>query len=136
MSKILVVDDYPDMLEITSIIFGAMGHDVQVASNGHEGMNLAASFDPDIVFLDLAMPVLDGFGAAAAIRSAPNGARPFIVALTAKSSMGIASATRAAGFDFFLHKPAAGAVSLTAFVTELANRTRPASPEPSRTLPC
>ena len=87
--KILLVDDYPDLQETTSLLVEALGHHTRAVDNAPDAVLETARFDPDIVFLDIAMPQMDGFEAASAIRLGPNGKRPFLVALTALSSPGI-----------------------------------------------
>lgn len=123
MCKILLVDDYPDLLETTSLLFEALGHDTRAVDNAPDAVLETARFDPDIVFLDIAMPQMDGFEAASAIRVGHNGKRPFLVALTALSSPGIETATRAAGFDFYMRKPVS-THALIALVDDLSRRLR------------
>jgi len=60
MAHILVVDDDPDVVETTALILSADGHEVDVASNGKEGLNALERALPDLLILDIEMPVLDG----------------------------------------------------------------------------
>ena len=62
MAKILVIDDSLfQRKKILSIIKG-LGHDVSEAENGEQGIEVAQNYQPDCIFCDLLMPVLDGFG--------------------------------------------------------------------------
>ena len=125
MCKILLVDDYRDLLETTTLLFEALGHEIRAVDNGAAAVLEADSFDPDIVFLDLAMPHMDGFTAARLIRLGPKGQRPFLIALTALSHEGIELATRLAGFDFYMCKPIS-TNALLALLDDLSGRRRAA----------
>jgi CheY-like chemotaxis protein len=126
LSRILVVDDLEDITETMSLLFETLGHDTKVAANGQLAVDAATTFEPEIVFMDLDMPVLNGYEAARAIRGTPLGRQPFLVALTASTGMAVEVATRACGFDFYLRKPA-DTNALLALVDDLSVRTRPAT---------
>ena len=66
MSVILVVDDDPDSRTLLDLALSADGHQVVTANNGLEGLRAAREHHPAVILLDLAMPVLDGFGFRAA----------------------------------------------------------------------
>jgi DNA-binding response OmpR family regulator len=66
MSNVLVVDDDPDARTLLEMALGAKGHVVFVAANGAEALPIARAYHPDIILLDLAMPVMDGFAFRAA----------------------------------------------------------------------
>ena len=87
-------------------------------------MDTAIAFHPGIIFLDLDMPVLNGYEAARAIRAAALARQPFLVALTSSHGVAVEVATRAVGFDFYLRKPA-DTNALLALVDDLSTRTRP-----------
>lgn len=123
MTNILVVDDAVDVAELLAMLFEACGHETHVAFDGAQGLQQAKRFMPHIIFLDLDMPVLDGFGTAKAIRAAPDTDHPFIIALTAKVGSDIQARTQAAGFDFYLQKPA-DTNALLALVDDLGGRER------------
>jgi DNA-binding response OmpR family regulator len=61
-TKILVVDDDPDILEALNLILEANGYDVVTANDGIDGLNKLKEERPDMMILDLLMPKLDGFG--------------------------------------------------------------------------
>jgi CheY-like chemotaxis protein len=126
LTRILVVDDLKDITETMGLLFETLGHDIKVAGNGQQAVETATAFEPAIVFLDLDMPVLNGYEAARAIRSAALARQPFLIALTASSGVAVEVATRAVGFDFYLRKPA-DTNALLALVEDLSSRTRQAS---------
>ena len=82
MTRILVVDDLKDITETMGVLFEALGHDTQVAADGRQAVETTLAFEPDIIFLDLDMPVLNGYEAAREIRGAPLPRQPFLIALT------------------------------------------------------
>ncbi|RPF49797.1 two-component system response regulator (stage 0 sporulation protein F) [Thermodesulfitimonas autotrophica] len=61
--KVLIADDQPEICEILEALLCAEGHVTRTAKNGREALELACDFRPDLVFLDIMMPVLDGFAA-------------------------------------------------------------------------
>ena len=125
MSRILVVDDLKDVTETMGLLFETLGHDTRVAADGRQAVDATSAFEPEIIFMDLDMPVLNGYDAARAIRGAPLARQPFLVALTAATGAAVEVATRAVGFDFYLRKPA-DTNALLALVDDLSTRTRPA----------
>ena len=123
MTRILVVDDLKDITESMSLLFEALGHETRTAADGQQAVDAANAFAPDIVFMDLDMPVLNGYEAARAIRAMALPQQPFLIALTAAHGVAIEVATRAVGFDFYLRKPA-DTNALLALVADLSTRTR------------
>lgn len=124
LARILVVDDLKDITETMGLLFETLGHETRVADDGQQGVEAATAFEPEIVFMDLDMPVLNGYEAARAIRGKPLARQPFLVALTASHGAAVEVATRACGFDFYLRKPA-DTNALLALVDDLSSRTRP-----------
>ena len=125
LTRILVVDDLKDITETMGLLFETLGHDTRVAADGAQAVETTTSFEPEIIFMDLDMPVLNGYEAARAIRCTPLAQQPFLVALTASTGVAVEVATRACGFDFYLRKPA-DTNALLALVADLSTRTRPA----------
>ena len=124
LTRILVVDDLKDITETMGLLFETLGHDTKVAGDGRQAVDEATAFEPEIVFMDLDMPVLNGYEAARAIRAAALARQPFLVALTSSHGVAVEVATRAVGFDFYLRKPA-DTNALLALVADLSTRTRP-----------
>jgi CheY-like chemotaxis protein len=109
--KILVVDDNVDLVHSQAQVLALAGHEVATAVSGREAVSVAERFQPDVVLLDLAMPDVDGFGAARALRRSPRGSHMTIIAQTGYGHSGIARDVAAAGFDGYIRKGAeAGAV--------------------------
>jgi CheY-like chemotaxis protein len=100
---VLVADDNPDAAEMLSLMLGFKGHDVRVAADGIKAVEIAQTFDPDIAFLDIGMPRMDGYEAARRIREL--GSRVVLVALTGWGQDEDKQRSRDAGFDHHLTKP-------------------------------
>jgi two-component system chemotaxis response regulator CheY len=98
--RVLVVDDDPDILDALSEILEAEGYDVQRARNGREALQRLEQGLPDLVLLDLMMPVMDGWEFA---RSLAPGARPPIIVLSADRN--VSSKAKEIGALDWLAKP-------------------------------
>lgn len=105
MARILVVDDDPDILSIMSVALRAMGHQVEEAVNGHQAVALARSAHPDLIFMDLMMPGMDGYQATRLLKAEQGTAAIPVVALTAKAMRGDEEEGRRAGLDGYVTKP-------------------------------
>lgn len=103
--KILVVDDNPDAAESLRIMMTLAGNQTETASDGQEAIERAQAFRPDVVLLDIGLPILDGYEVCRAIRSEPWGNDIYIVALTGWGQEEDRRRTREAGFDAHLVKP-------------------------------
>jgi CheY-like chemotaxis protein len=104
--KILVVDDHHDSVDSLSRLLEAHGHETARAYDGRQALDVMRPFEPDVVVLDLDMPVLDGYGSARAIRLAPSPRLPVLVALTALGGHETRRLAFEAGFDAHVTKPA------------------------------
>ncbi|MFN0072773.1 MAG: response regulator transcription factor [Chloroflexota bacterium] len=71
MARILVVDDDPNIREFVTLALQSEGHTVDMASNGAVALEVAGAQPPDVILLDMRMPVMDGWQFAAAYRSLP-----------------------------------------------------------------
>ena len=67
--RVLIVDDDAALRLVCATVLGLEGYEVFEAANGQEALELARTAAPDVMLLDISMPVLDGFGVAAALRS-------------------------------------------------------------------
>jgi CheY-like chemotaxis protein len=83
-SKILVVDDEEDVRKLLVMIFRDVGYQVVSAVNGKEAIEVARREHPDLIFLDILMPVMDGFEACSILKNDPQTKDIFIAFLTAK----------------------------------------------------
>ena len=104
--RILVVDDNIDAADSLAILLQALGHDTSVAYDGIEALELAEAYRPDIVFLDIGMPRMNGLEVAAALRKKPAFQRTVLIALTGWGSHEDRARSQSAGFDHHLTKPA------------------------------
>ena len=103
--RILVADDNHDSVTTLSLMLEVMGHEVQVAHDGLQTVELAESFRPDAILMDIGMPGLNGFDACQRIRTRPWARDVFIVALTGWGQDEDKVRSRDAGFDRHLVKP-------------------------------
>lgn len=104
--RILVVDDNVDAAELVAELVGMLGHDVSVAYGGKEAIEVARRFLPNLIFLDIGMPGMDGYEVAATLRHAPWFPATRIVALTAWGDAVSRARAISCGFDAHLVKPA------------------------------
>ncbi len=105
MRQVLVVDDKASSRELVRTLLETAGYAVSEAANGREAVDIARETAPDLILLDLQMPVLDGFGALHEIRADPRFAKLPIVALTASAMQGDREKAIAAGFTGYVSKP-------------------------------
>jgi len=103
--RVLVVDDNMDAAASLALLLKMDDHEVCTAADGEEAIERARTFGPQIIFMDLAMPRLDGLEAARRIRTLPNGKQLRIVALTGWGQEADRRRTRDAGMDDHLTKP-------------------------------
>lgn len=104
--RVLVVDDNADAAELVGEVMSMQGHVVVVANGGKAALAAAATFLPDVVFLDIGMPDMDGYEVASALRRNPLFDTARIVALTAWGDLASRACAVACGFDGHLVKPA------------------------------
>ena len=103
---VLVVDDQALNRSLMQQLLGRMGHRVRLAEQGAQAVDAVRAQPPDLVLMDLHMPVLDGLGATTAIRALPGAAaRVRIVAVTADAFRDTRDRLLAAGMDAYLTKP-------------------------------
>jgi PAS domain S-box-containing protein len=103
--KILVVDDNEDAAEMLAAALGAKGYPTRVAHDAPAGLRIAAEFRPTIAFLDIGLPVMDGYELAARLREMPGLAGIRLIALTGYGQESDRQKTSAAGFQHHLVKP-------------------------------
>jgi CheY-like chemotaxis protein len=103
--RILVVEDDPGMRALCGAVLKAEGFDVLEAADGREGLARAFSELPDLVLCDIAMPILDGFGLAVALRHNAQTRRVPLVFLTAETEPYVERHAYDAGAVGFFTKP-------------------------------
>ncbi|MDP2055413.1 MAG: PAS domain S-box protein [Acidobacteriota bacterium] len=104
--RILVVDDNADAAESLAVLLAMSGHETRVANDGEAALAAAADFRPEVVFLDIGMPTLDGHETARRIRAQPWGREVVLVALTGWGQAEDRRRSKDAGFNHHLVKPA------------------------------
>ena len=104
-TRILLVDDYPDALEMWGLYLRSMGYDVVTAEDGLKAVEEAHRTLPDIIILDLDLPGITGFEAAIRLRKAPDTAQIPLIAATCFSHPTQLDRARQCGFDSILVKP-------------------------------
>jgi len=102
---ILVVDDQESNRDLLNAILTSQGYRVIEASNGLEAVKLATRERPDLVIMDLSMPVIDGFGALRLLREVPHIRDVPVVACTAHDTSTHKHQALRVGFSDFLSKP-------------------------------
>jgi DNA-binding NarL/FixJ family response regulator len=115
--RVLIADDHRLFAEaLESILNGERGLDVVGrAANGQEAIELASALTPDVVLLDISMPVLDGFAAASAITKLPQ--PPAVLMLTGSDSAQDVDRARRAGASGYVTKDAIAARLVSAILT-------------------
>ena len=102
--RVLVVDDNRDSADVMALLLQFAGHKVLVAYDGAQALDACTSFEPEVVLLDIGLPILDGYEVARQIRARP-GRQPLLVALTGWGELENRRRSQAAGFDAHLVKP-------------------------------
>jgi CheY-like chemotaxis protein len=102
----LIVDDCDDAAWALASLLQSCGHEVHVAHTGRRALEIAERLHPAVVFLDLAMPQMDGFETALRIRRRRWGQEILLCALTAFDSPEFRTRSADVGIDRYLAKPA------------------------------
>jgi two-component system, cell cycle response regulator DivK len=105
MINVLVAEDNPVNRELLRELLEARGYNVIEAPDGQEALRMIAENRPEILLLDIGMPVLDGFAVMRKIRENPSLATLTVLAITAYAMQGDRENILNAGFDGYLPKP-------------------------------
>ncbi len=103
--RVLLVDDYPDARAMYGEYLEFSGFDVVEAANGEEALARALDAGPDIILMDLSLPVMDGCEATRRLKADARTSAIPVVALTGHALAGISDGARRAGCDAFVTKP-------------------------------
>ena len=103
--RILVVDDVEASRLLLRKMLTSLGFAVEEAGNGQEAIDVWQNWQPDLIFMDMRMPVLDGYEATKQIKSQPGGDKTVIIALTASAFEEERVVILSAGCDDFMRKP-------------------------------
>ncbi len=113
--RVLVVDDKEELAEMAKIVLTAADHEVQMASNASQALSIIPAFRPDLILMDIQMPVTDGIELTKRLKADPATRQIAIVAFTAYSSRGDEHGLKAAGFDGYIRKP----INVVTFAAEV-----------------
>lgn len=102
---IVVADDDPDILSIVSMSLETQGWDVHKATNGREAVDLAKEFHPDLILMDMMMPVMSGYEAVAELKTDDATREIPIVGLSAKAMATDMERATDVGIDGYITKP-------------------------------
>ena len=105
MTDVLVAEDNPVNRELLRELLEGRGYNVTEAPDGPEALRMIEETHPDILLLDIGMPILDGFAVMRRIRETPSLARLMVLAVTAYAMQGDRENVLNAGFDGYLSKP-------------------------------
>ena len=103
--RILVVEDTEDNRRIVRDLLSSAGYDILEATDGEAGVAMARTHRPDLVLMDIQLPVIDGYEATRRIKADPALAHIPILAVTSYALSGDEAKTRAAGCDGYIAKP-------------------------------
>ena len=105
MPRILVAEDQPDNRELITQLLEGVGFEVRAVKNGQQAIEVFQAWQPQFIWMDMRMPIMDGYVATQRIRALPGGAAVKIVALTASAFREDRAAILAAGCDEMIRKP-------------------------------
>ena len=119
--KVLIIDDEPDIRSLVEMILEGAGHQVIEAGDGREGLEKLESERPDVVLLDLRMPVIDGWEFMRRAREADLIKSTRVIGVSAHASPDSIKEAKEAGCHGYVSKPFA----MDDLVTEVANQADP-----------
>jgi two-component system, cell cycle response regulator DivK len=102
---VLIVDDAEDARYLMRLELEQLGYFVMEAEDGAKGVEIALRDHPQIILMDLTLPVMDGLAATATIRSEPKMGKALIIAVTAHQQADLRAEAKASGFDAYVTKP-------------------------------
>ena len=114
--RVLVVDDNVEVAHSAALLLRMLGHTVEVAHNGPAALDVARTFRPEVILLDIGLPGMTGYEVARALRAQPEHRDVALAAVTGLALDEDRLRAHEAGFDVHLTKPLAPGV-LAAFVT-------------------
>ena len=102
---VLLVDDYPDAREMYAEYLEFSGYDIVQAGNGVEAIDRAIDSHPDVILMDLSLPVMDGWEATRRLKADDRTKHIPVLAVTGHALTGVSNDAKAAGCDGFITKP-------------------------------
>jgi len=105
MARVLIIEDNPANLKLTSLLMRHAGHAVLIAVDAETGLMMARAEQPDLILMDVQLPGMDGFAATALLKMDPSTLAIPIIALTSMAMKEDREKSRAAGCDGYIAKP-------------------------------
>ena len=105
MARILIVEDQEDNRMIMRDVLSSAGYELIEAVNGEDGVKLAHSERPDLILMDIQLPIIDGYEATRRIKGSAELKSIPIIAVTSYALSGDQTKARAAGCDGYISKP-------------------------------
>ena len=105
MKRVLVVEDTEDNRQIIRDLLSSAGYEIIEATTGGQGVAMAAEHRPDLILMDMQLPVLDGYEATRRIKADPALRAIPVIAVTSYALSGDEAKTREAGCDAYIAKP-------------------------------
>jgi two-component system CheB/CheR fusion protein len=103
--RVLIVEDIEAVAEMLAMLLKLWGHDVRAAYDGPTALVAARTYQPDVIFLDIGLPGMNGYEVARELRQQAHGKKPLIAALTGYGQQEDRRLSREAGFDHHMVKP-------------------------------
>ncbi|HXS42393.1 MAG TPA: response regulator [Stellaceae bacterium] len=103
--RVLVVEDHEDNRQILRDLLGSAGFEIIEAENGEEAVTLAETGRPDVILMDIQLPVLDGYEATRRIKANPRSRSIPVIVVTSYALSGDEEKARLAGCDDYVSKP-------------------------------
>ncbi|MHB8092567.1 MAG: response regulator [Syntrophales bacterium] len=103
--RILIVEDNPQNRLLVKDVLEFHGYEIMEAEDGQAGIEMAKKYKPDLILMDVQMPVMDGFTAGKIIRGDPDTKNIKIIAVTSFAMLGDKERVMEAGFDHYISKP-------------------------------
>ncbi len=105
MARILVVEDQEDNRQILRDLLASVGHDMVEAHDGQAALDAVARQRPDLILMDIQLPIMDGYEATRRIKAMPEYKSIPIIVVTSYALSGDEGKARAAGCDAYVTKP-------------------------------
>lgn len=103
--RILVIEDNATNRYLATFLLEHAGHEILQATSGPEGIRMAIQSQPDLILLDIQLPVMDGYAVARALREDPATSRVPIVGVTSFAMVGDRERVLASGCEGYIEKP-------------------------------
>jgi CheY-like chemotaxis protein len=104
--RILIVEDQPELADSTAQVLELWGYQATVAYEGEQALELAATWNPDVVCLDLGLPGMDGYEVARQLRRLPGMRKVLVIAITGFRGAAVVQRCKEVGIDYHFPKPA------------------------------